>query len=216
MRTNASFKQLFLVCAVKLWVFRCWSCLCLTKLSLLLSAVLPPWMAPLASHRLCLFLSGADGSQKACCPGWACAWNGRVRLTASTHPRFYPEPLLLHRAWDLPCSHHERDSHPEWGWDLNKHSLSVFILLSWIPTSHICRFQMLNVLEVPEGTSCSFQTWSRSWVPECVPEASAPADRQTDGQTAPGGMQGLWGHVVPTYTVTLFNHMHAHTNSRVF
>lgn len=168
MRKNASFKQLFLVCAVKLWVFRCWSCLCRTKLSLLLFAVFPPWMTPLASHRLCLFLSGPHGSQKACCPGWACAWNRSVRLTALTRPRFYPEPLLLHRAWDLPCSHREKDSHSEWRWDLNKHSLSVFILLSWIPMSRICRF-LLNVLEVPEGTSCSFQTlepvlgsWARS------------------------------------------------------
>lgn len=104
---------------------------------------------------------------------------------ASPRPRFYPEPLLLHRAWDLPCSHHEKDSHPEWGWDLNKHSSSVFILLSWIPTSHICRFQMFNVLEVPEGTSYSFQilepvlgSWARSRGFSSCTQTDIQMDRQ--------------------------------------
>ena len=127
MRTNASFKRLFLVYAVKLWLFGCWPCLCLTKLSLLLFAVVVflPRMTLLPSHRLRLFLSGPHGSQKARCSGWACPWSTSVRLTASARPRFYPEPLLLHRAWDLPCFHREKDSHPEWRRDLNKHSVCV-------------------------------------------------------------------------------------------
>lgn len=90
MRTNASSKRLFLVYAVNLWLFGCWSCLCLTKLLLLLFAavVFLPRMTLLASHRLCLFLSGPHGSQKACCPGWACPWSTSVRLTARLAPDF--------------------------------------------------------------------------------------------------------------------------------